>query len=100
MDIQADIAKALGNWDKAEHATGSIPCLYSETYAESLDIQGVSRSITCSYTLVQDRGIAVGDEIFWIATQTIGLVGTIGVPFHIETIEPDGAVVTMRLRDG
>ena len=91
------IERAFGDWDTASTRHGMIPCRYTEAYADSLDTQGVDRTLVLPRELADERGIAPGTVIDWIHLRA---GKRITGPLRVETYEPQSPlIVVVRLRD-
>lgn len=97
QNLQRDVERMYDRKDTAVTATGAFYCIYSEEYADSLDIQGVARSISMPRHVASERDVVVGSEVVLIETLDGRRIG----PFDIETQEPSSnGTVRFRLRAG
>lgn len=93
MDINADVQRALDDWDRAWHRGVCFGCRYEEEYSDDAELQGVSRTLTVAAKKLET--LSQGDTITKVTTLDGRTLG----PYTIETVERDtDATARLRLR--
>jgi hypothetical protein len=98
MGIREDMERAYADWDEGLTDNGPFGCVYTQEYTDSLDIQGVARTVSMPRHIADEREIVVGTVINSIQMRDGRHVPG---PLTVETVELQGrATVNLRLRAG